>query len=128
MHRLIFIYAYLNVHCALGSAVLPRQAARYNPLFSLAGVIALGVVVSTVLPSLRVAIQANRYKSHAQTVDINEFLPDDLKTAPAVWKVTDKKFGNSVYLMGCDIGDYLAIHKSLVQKQQSTMLFYKGFD
>ncbi|MDE6728743.1 MAG: hypothetical protein K2J80_12525 [Oscillospiraceae bacterium] len=25
------------------------------------------------------------------------------------------------------VGDYLAIHKSLVQKQQSTMLFYKGF-
>lgn len=25
------------------------------------------------------------------------------------------------------ISDYLAIHKSLVQKQQSTMLFYKGF-
>lgn len=69
-------------------------------LFSLAGVIALGIVVSAVLPSLRVAIQANRYKSHAQTVDINEFLPDDLKTAPAVWKVTDKQSGNCVYLMG----------------------------
>ena len=69
-------------------------------LFSLVGVSVLGTVVSSVLPSVSLAIQANRYKKYAQTVDINEYLPDELKIAPAVWKVTDKENGNSVYLMG----------------------------
>lgn len=69
-------------------------------LFSLVGVIALGVVVSAVLPSLNLALQANRYQKHAQTVDINEFLPSNLKTTPAVWIAADKQSGACVYLMG----------------------------
>lgn len=69
-------------------------------LFSLVGVAALGIVISVAMPSINLAIKANRYKKYAQTVDINEFLPGDLKTAPALWIAADKQSGACVYLMG----------------------------
>lgn len=68
--------------------------------FSLVGIAMLGAVVGAALPSLKMLKHAKQYNAHTQTVDINEFLSTDLKTSPAVWRATDKRNGNNVYLMG----------------------------
>lgn len=68
--------------------------------FSLLGIAMLGAVVGAAIPSLKMLKHAKQYSAHTQTVDINDFLPAELKTSPAIWKAVDEKSGNSVYLMG----------------------------
>lgn len=83
---------------------LSERAAQLKGLkivcFSLVGIAMLGAVVGAALPGLKMLKHVKQYNAHTQTVDINEYLSADLKTSPAVWKATDKKSGNSVYLMG----------------------------